>query len=116
MNGLSLEKLLLMMGGKGVAPYGLREGSGMPKGLGFLGPVMGREGVSTELSAEDESGEYPLMVPTLTKKELDLLLSGKKIPDELYNKARMFAESRRKMGKSPFATPQDIRMPAGLLD
>ena len=114
MNGITLEQLLLAMGG-GVAPYGLREGSGMPKGLGFLGPIMGREGVSTELSAEDESGEYPLMVPTLTKKELDLLLSGNKVPDALYDKARMWADSRRKMGMNPFATPSEIRIPPGLL-
>lgn len=115
MNGLTLSDLLAMLQG-GVAPMGLRYGSGTPKGMGFMGMQPAVDGVATEISTEDDSGAYPLIVPTLTKKELNHLLSGKKPTDEIYNKARMWADSRRKRGLNTFATPRDIRMPAGLLD
>jgi len=115
MNGITLANLLAMLQG-GVAPMGLRYDTGTPKGMGYMGMIPAVDGVSTEISTEDNSGSYPLMVPTLTKKELNRLLSGKEPTEQIYNKARMWADSRRKQGLSTFATPQDIRMPVGLLD
>jgi hypothetical protein len=115
MNGLTLANLLAMLQG-GVAPMGLRYDTGMPKGMGYMGMLPATDGVATEISTEDSSGSYPLIVPTLTKKEVNHLLSGKRPTEEIYNKARMWADSRRKQGMNTFATPRDIRMPVGLLD
>ena len=52
-----------------------------------------------------------MIVPTLTKGELDHLLSGKEPTDEIYNKAESWAKSRIEQGKSPFAEPTEVRMP-----
>ena len=95
----------------GIAQYGLRHDSGMPKGNGYFGPLKTEDGVMTELSAADESGDFPLLVPTLTKKELQLLTSGGQPTEEIYSKARAWAKSRKEQGRNPFATGEDLRMP-----
>jgi len=87
------------------------------KGKGYFGllPTTGGQ-VATEISSTDEQGRhYPLLVPTLTQEEIHHLLQGKQPTNDIYNKAEMWAESRRKMGLSPFATPTDMRVPMGLL-
>lgn len=98
------------------APYGLRSyrledgtygGEMMPKGDGWLGhlPNKAHGGVSTELSIEDESGMFPSIVPTLTKEELEILLSLKddeKVPRNIALKARKHADEMRRLGRSPF--------------
>lgn len=68
-------------------------------------------GVSTELSVSssdlvDKQGKevlFPLLVPTLTKKEINSLLAGKKISDVIFNKAINHARNRISKGLSPFA-------------
>jgi hypothetical protein len=95
----------------GVAQYGLRRDSGMPKGKGYFGPLKTDKGVMTELSAADESGDFPLLVPTLTKDEVQLLTSGGQPTEEIYAKAKAWAESRKGQGRDPFATGEDLRMP-----
>jgi hypothetical protein len=95
----------------GLAQYGLRHSGEGVKGKGYFGPMAGREGTVTELSAEDESGEFPLVVPTLTAEEIELLLAGKDPTAEMMEKASSWAATRRKRGESPFASPTEVRMP-----
>lgn len=95
----------------GLAQYGLRHSGEGVKGKGYFGPMAGRDGTVTELSAEDESGEFPLVVPTLTAEELDRLLAGGEPTPEMLDKASSWAATRRKRGESPFASPTELRMP-----
>ena len=97
-------------GEEGLAPYGLRHAGDSAKGKGYFGELESKHGPMTEYSAEDEKGEYPLVVPTLTKKELEKLKSEEVTP-EIEDKARSWAETRRKAGKSPFAQPNELRVP-----
>lgn len=96
-------------------PYGLRAyrmldgtygGEMMPKYTGWLGVQPNANGgVSTELSASDDKGEFPLMVPTLTPAQLSLLLGltdNQKVPRDIVNTASDFANVRRMQGLSPF--------------
>jgi len=104
---------------QGLAPYGTRfaEDLGAPtaKGKGYFGEIPDAQGrPMTELSsAYEDNGKlvpHPLVVPTLTKEEIDLLKMG--IPNEqIYQKAEDWAKSRLEQGQSPFATPQDVRFP-----
>ena len=94
---------------QGVAPYGMRHGSIAPKGKGFFGDLKRPDGdSSTELSSEFEYQgkkiEYPLIVPTLSKAELDILLKGDKPTDDIYDKAESWAKFRVDKGMSPFAS------------
>jgi hypothetical protein len=63
--------------------------------------------VSTELSitvtVDGEEMLIPSLVPTLTQKEKDYLLSGKKPTKAIVDKAVAHAMKRKKEGKSPFA-------------
>ncbi len=95
----------------GLAQYGLRHSGEGVKGKGYFGLMAGRDGTVTELSAEDESGEFPLVVPTLTAEELDRLLAGGEPTPEMLDKASSWAATRRKRGESPFASPTELRMP-----
>jgi hypothetical protein len=108
---------LLSQSQGGLTPYGLRHSGDSAKGKGYFGPLPTTDGgVSTEISSEDDLGEFPLMVPTLTKSEMSHLLSGAKPTDSIYEKAISWANNRRKQGLSPFAAQGDIRVPVGLLD
>lgn len=82
---------------------------------GFLGPMERPDGgVSTEISAgfeiEGKEVDIPLMVPGLTKKEIDYLLNAdiqgedffKNMPDSIQDKAIDHAKKRMKEGKSVF--------------
>ena len=107
----------------GLAPYGMRNletgqdiTQGTVKGKGYFGEVpMNQGGAMTEYSsAFDQDGKlvsHPLIVPTLTKQEVDLLKMGGEPTPEIYQKAQQFALGRIQQGLSPFATPQDLRMP-----
>lgn len=102
--------------GGGLAPYGMRHSGDAPKGKGYFGELKHASGdTATELSSEFEYNgktvEHPLIVPTLTKSEINHLLSGKQPTDEIYNKAESWAKSRIEQGKSPFAEPTEVRMP-----
>jgi hypothetical protein len=111
--------LLDLMGGDniGLAPYGLRNSGEGVKGKGYFGllPVKG-EGVASEISMQDDIGEFPLLVPTLTKKEIDYLLSGNDPTNEIIEKAIDWANQRRGQGLSPFSNPSELRIPKGFLD
>ena len=81
---------------------------GTPKGMGFFG-LLNRPGggVSTELSIGTNFGngetEIPLLVPTLTKDEINHLLIDGKPTDEIIRKAHEHAKIRLTSGRSPFA-------------
>lgn len=100
-----------------VATYGSRT-DGSKKSTGYFGELLNTDGsgrFSTELSSEATiDGKkllFPLLVPTLNKKEIDILLSGdlsrhpknKTLMETIYQKAIDFAISRQKQGKDPFA-------------
>lgn len=89
---------------------------GTPKGKGYLGVLKRPDGgVSTELSAgfniDGQETDIPLLVPTLSKQEVDYLLSAKeddkdyfkKMPPQIMDKALEHAKKRRKEGKSVYA-------------
>ena len=83
------------------------------KGLGYFGAIpTGIPGQHmTELSANGGVGDshYPLVVPTLSKEELQHILNGGKPTQDIYRKAADHAYSRGLGGKDPFATIWDAR-------
>jgi hypothetical protein len=94
----------------------LRREAGAPgyKGLGYFGELPsvdqeGRPSRSTELAGEIEGIHFPLLVPTLTKEEINHLLSGKPATDQIWDKAYAHALMRGQGGKDPFATMYDKR-------
>ena len=104
-----------------LAPYGLRYSESVYdqpqiKGLGYMGAIPTSEGMKmTELSSsfefDGQTIQHPLIVPTLSVQEIELLRMGGEPTPEIYNKAQQFALGRIQQGLSPFATPQDLRMP-----
>lgn len=103
--------------------YGTRA-DGSEKGQGYFGELKRPDGdISTEISIGVGIGgkevEIPLIVPTLTKKELNALLStdpGSKdfmdrIPQTIIEKAYDHAVMRMNEGKSPFAGPDETVEP-----
>jgi len=106
--------------GQGLAPYGTRyaENLSQPttaKGRGYLGNVGTMQDPMTELSASSDFGgrtvQYPLIVPTLTAQELNLLRSGGEPTQEIYGKAQQYALGRLSRGQDPFVTTQELRYP-----
>lgn len=92
--------------------YGKRHDGKGKKGLGYFGPIQRPDGnVSTELSIGVDFGdgeeEIPLLVPTLTKGEIDHLVSGAKETKEIVDKAVTFAIHRKKAGLPTFAAPEE---------
>lgn len=91
------------------APYGLRE-DGTPKGEGYFGLLSRPDGrVSSEISESSEvDGQelfYPLLVPSLTHEEVQLLLSGGEPTEAIREKAIQHAIERMRAGLNPFAKP-----------
>lgn len=112
---LPKEKGLLQRGVEAVIPsanagepnYGRRT-DGTPKGRGFLGELKRPDGdISTEVSVGVNIGgkemDIPLLVPTLTKQEIDEVLSGGRPSEGVVRKAAEFAKQRIAQGKSVFA-------------
>lgn len=102
--------------GEGLAPYGVRRAGDSLKSTGYFGFVRAPNGVSTEISSEDEYGrEYPLMVPTLSRSDLDNLVRYEGdpafVPARTYQMAEDWAAQRRAAGMSPFAQPTELRYP-----
>lgn len=105
-----------------IAPYGFRYSESaidkpQIKGKGFFGSIPTSQGdAMTELSSSFQVNgrtiQYPLIVPTLSAQEIDFLSRGNDPTPEIYDKAERFALYRIQQGLSPFATPQDLRMPA----
>lgn len=89
---------------------------GTKKGSGYLGVLKRPDGnVSTEISMSfddvNNGKDIPLLVPTLTKKEIDTILTidpkdpdfNRKVPKSAIDKAIDHANMRIKKGKSVFA-------------
>ena len=97
--------------------YGTRL-DGTKKGKGYFGllhstnPKDGKDVVSSELSAttervRDAQGQevlFPLLVPSLSMDEIELLLSGETPTDTIYAKAEQHALMRMGKQLSPFAS------------
>ena len=88
---------------------------GTKKGKGWFGELQRPGGgVSTELSAgfgyDGKETQVPLLNPTLTQEEINLLLSGQDPTEEIYNKTNRFAQQRIGRGKSPFASKEEEGM------
>ncbi len=93
-----------------------KRADGSQKGDGFLGVLKRPDGrVSSEISISGDAiggKDYPLLVPTLTRDEVNKILAVpvddpkffEKIPQSAKRKARVFAEERVAAGKSPFAS------------
>lgn len=98
--------------GGGLAPHGMRHGGNGAKGRGYFGPLASPNGdYSTEISSEDEHGQFPLIVPTLDREELMHLLANQQPTDAIYQKAADFASQRRAAGKNPFIETGEMRYP-----
>lgn len=102
--GLQLPPMAANAGNPG---YGLRA-DGTQKGTGFLGELKRPDGkVSTEISVgvnlDGKEMDIPTLVPTLTKPEVDSLLSGQRPSDAIVQKAVDHARMRMSQGKSVFA-------------
>jgi hypothetical protein len=104
-----------------LAPFGFRYSESVAdlpqvKGRGYMGAIPTSEGMPmTELSSSFEMNgqviQHPLIVPTLSAQEIELLRMGGEPTPDIYQKAQQFALGRIQQGLSPFATPQDLRMP-----
>ena len=111
-----IQNALLYESQQGVAPFGMRHDSFSPKGKGYFGALRNPNGgVSTEVSANMDGFEFPLLVPTLTKDEINQVMLGESIPESVYAKAYKYAMDRQAQGLSPFAGAPDLRVPAGFL-
>ena len=91
----------------GARDYGKRT-DGSKKGDGYFGALKRPDGaVSTELSVgvnlDGEEREIPLLVPTLTKGEIDHLLSGKAPTKEIIRKSVEHARARLSNKQDPYA-------------
>jgi len=122
-NALSGRGINSLVAGDSVAPYGLRYGGDtparnipMPKGLGYFGLLKSAsEYPMTEFSASENidgvDAQFPLIVPTLTRKELDWLLAGNDPTESIYQKAIAHAKMRMQSNLSPFAQQSELRYP-----
>lgn len=84
---------------------------GTLKGVGFLGELKMTDGsgrIATEISIgvnfDGKETQIPTLVPTLSQKEIDHLLSGKEPTKTIINKAIAHARKRIRDGESPFAS------------
>ncbi len=87
--------------------YGKRP-DGSEKGSGYFGEIKRPDGgISTELSTDVEidGKKYliPTLVPTLSRNEVNHLISGAPPTKEILDKAVRFSFDRMRQGKSPFA-------------
>ena len=90
-----------------MSDYGKRT-DGTNKGAGYFGELKRPDGsVSTEISVgvgfDDGEHEIPTLVPTLSRKEINHLLSGAKPTDAIVGKAVEHARGRMAAGKGVFA-------------
>lgn len=115
-----------------------KRADGSVKGLGFLGLLKRPDGnVSSEISIDAPASElgakgngnieYPLMVPGLTKPELDYLMTHepdqeknpnflRDMPRSILVKAADHARARLAQGLSPFAGPQDYAQQKNMME
>lgn len=105
--------------GMGLSPYGMRADGSAPKGKGYFGEIPNNRGanmteysMSVELNGREQ--EIPLIVPTLTSKDIEILKDVDNIgqvPQQIKQKAIKHAVSRLREGKSPFAGATELRLP-----
>jgi len=108
--GKAITDAVIPSANAGQPNYGNRP-DGTSKGLGFFGELKRPDGnVSTEVSVGVNIGgkemDIPLLVPTLSKAEVDQVLSmrpDEQPPEALVRKAAEFAKQRLAQGKSVFA-------------
>ena len=91
----------------GMLPDYMKRPDGTLKGPGFFGTLKRPDRkVSTELSIgvniDGRETLIPSLVPSLTQEELDYLLRGGKMTDEIARKATEYARKRMSQGLSPF--------------
>lgn len=90
---------------------------GTPKGMGYFGVLKRPDGdISTELSVgvniDGKEMEIPLLVPGLSKKEIQHLLEDGEPTDAIVGKAVFHAQKRLAAGLSPFAgADEQVGMP-----
>lgn len=99
--------------GQVIPSYGLRT-DGSPKGKGWMGELKMKDGsgrVATELSIgvgiDGKEQLIPSLVPTLDKDELDHLLKGGEVTEQIVHKAIQHAMPLIRSGKSPFYSEAD---------
>ena len=100
------------------ATWGTRP-DGSTKGKGFLGALKRPDGaISTEISVgvniDGKEMDIPTMVPTLSRPELDKLMTlgpDEKIPESIVKKAADHAKARIAAGKSVFADDSESGLP-----
>ena len=102
--------------GQGIAPYGVRHDGMGAKGRGFFGLLQTPDGdQATEYSIGANVGgmemEIPSIVPGMTPEQLQVVLGGN-VPPDVARLAVMNALMRQQSGKSPFASPTELRYPA----
>jgi hypothetical protein len=117
----SNQNSLRMQSDMGVAPQGFRFADSIgrapeAKGLGYFGKINtpGKDfmtELSTTFEFDGKPMTVPLFVPTLDANEIELLRSGGKPTENIYNKAYEHAMLRLRQNKDAFATPQDLRYP-----
>lgn len=95
-----------------IATYGKRQ-DGTPKGAGYFGEIKhpgNSKTFSTELSIgvnlEGKDLQIPLLVPTLTRSEIQAVIAGKDT-EAIVQKAVDHAKDRIQKGKSPYAEPNE---------
>jgi hypothetical protein len=95
---------------------------GTSKGNGYLGVLKASDGSdvtefsisSSDVKVKGKEIDFPTIVPTLTKAEVNLMLTdiipnNKRIPDAIYKKAVDHAKKRIKEGKNVFAETGDYK-------
>jgi hypothetical protein len=94
----------------GLSPYGISHDGTRMKGRGYFGQLPSVDGMSTEVSSEDELGEFPLLTPNLSRHQINKILADPTgVQDEdILDLARKYATQRRSEGKSPFAQPGEL--------
>ncbi len=104
---------------RGIAPYGFRHVENvndvsLPKGAGWMGALPNQTGgISTEISADNNGSQYPLINPNMNHQDINSLLSNQQPTDEMYRKAEQWAKYRQAQGKGPFISPVgEMRWPA----
>lgn len=120
-SGYTGDASLVDMGPHDASTFGARP-DGTTKGLGYFGALKRPDGkISTELTSEwtvdGKNIAMPLIVPTLTRKELDYLLQDKagqpEIMQSIADKAFAHGMERIRAGKSPYASAGEQKLPPG---
>jgi hypothetical protein len=113
-----LNPLMIANALRGIAPHGFRhvesiEDVSLPKGSGYFGYLPNQTGqVSTEISADNNGMQYPLINPAMNRQDINVLLNNQQPTDDMYKKAEQWANYRKSQGQSPFMSPVgELRYP-----